>query len=150
MTQLACPHCNTLNRIPEARLSEHPACGSCKKPLLQGVLVLNAQTLDAVLQQNALPVLVDFWAPWCAPCRGFAPVFAAAATRHGGQLVFAKVDTEAEQALGMRFNIRYIPTLAIFLAGQELGRLSGALPPAQLESLIDQVLQQKPHGAQQA
>ncbi len=144
MTQLVCPHCQTANRIPEHRLAEHPLCGACKKPLLQGVHALNALTLEALLQQDALPLLVDFWAPWCAPCRQFAPVFAAAAQRHGGDLIFAKVDTEAEPSLGQRFMIRSIPTLAVFRAGQEQGRLSGALPPAQLESLITQVLQQTP------
>lgn len=142
MIQFACPHCGTVNRVPEARLSESPNCGACKAPLLGGVHALDASNLDPVLQQSALPVLVDFWAPWCGPCRSFAPVFAAAAKKHGGRLLFAKVDTEALPALGARFNIRSIPTLAVFQGGQELGRLSGALPPAQLEQLISEVLKQ--------
>lgn len=147
MIQLNCPHCHTANRIPEERLADHPVCGSCRQPLLDAVHAMDASTLPQALGQSALPVIVDFWAPWCAPCRSFAPTFATAAQRHGGKLLFTKVDTEAEQAIGVRFQIRSIPTLAVFQGGQELGRVSGALPPAQLESLIGNILQ---HAGKQA
>lgn len=140
--QLNCPHCQKANRIPDERLGEGPSCGACGQPLLSGVHAVDAAGLNALMGQTAVPVIVDFWAPWCAPCRGFAPTFAAAAQKYGGRVVFAKVDTEANQDLGARFNIRSIPTLAVFGGTQELGRVSGALPPQQLDALLQQVLQQ--------
>ncbi len=138
--QIRCPHCQKLNRVADERLGEHPSCGSCGKSLLAGVLAVDAQGLDELLAQTSLPVLVDFWAPWCGPCKMFAPTFEAAAKKHGENLIFAKLDTEANQAAGAKFNIRSIPTLAVFHGGQELGRVSGALPPAQLEELVGNVL----------
>ncbi|UOD49759.1 thioredoxin TrxC [Orrella daihaiensis] len=137
---IRCPHCNKLNRVANERLGEHPSCGACGEPLLTGVLSLDRTALDDLLAQSSLPVLVDFWAPWCGPCRMFAPTFEAAAKKHGQALIFAKLDTEANQAAGAKFNIRSIPTLAVFHRGQELGRVSGALPPAQLEELVGNVL----------
>ena len=138
--QIRCPHCNKLNRVDDARLGEHPNCGSCGESLLAGVLSVDAHGLDSLLAQTSLPVLVDFWAPWCGPCRMFAPTFEAAAKKHGKSLIFVKLDTEANQAVGAKFNIRSIPTLAVFHQGKELGRVSGALPPAQLEELVGNVL----------
>ena len=138
--QIRCPHCNKLNRVADQRLGDHPSCGSCGEPLLAGVLSVDSQDLDELLAQSTLPVLVDFWAPWCGPCRMFAPTFEAAAKKHGERLIFAKLDTEANQAAGAKFNIRSIPTLAVFHRGQELGRVSGALPSAQLDELVANVL----------
>ncbi len=140
--QLNCPHCHKANRIPDDRMGDHPTCGACAQPIFSGVHAVNATGLAALLAQSALPVIIDFWAPWCGPCRAFAPTFIAAAKKHGGQLAFVKVDTEANQDLGARYNIRSIPTLAIFKGNKELTRISGALPPAQLEQLIIQTLQQ--------
>lgn len=138
--QLQCPHCHKTNRIPDTRLADEPVCGACGQAILDGVHALDAAGLAAVLSQSSVPVIVDFWAPWCGPCVGFAPTYAAAAQKFGGKLIFVKIDTEANQALGAKYNIRSIPTLAVFKGTQELGRVSGALPPKQLEELIQQVL----------
>jgi thioredoxin 2 len=121
-------------------LADEPVCGACGKAILQGVHAIDATGLKAVLAQDSVPVIIDFWAPWCGPCLGFAPTFAAAAQKFGGKLVFVKVDTEANQALGAQYNIRSIPTLAVFKGTQELTRISGALPARQLEELIAKVL----------
>ena len=137
--EIACPHCGQRNRVPAERLAQGPVCGKCREPLLSGPVNAGPALLAELIAQDSLPVLVDFWAPWCGPCVGFAPTFKAAAAKYGGRVVFAKVDTEAHQAVGAQHNIRSIPTLASFRKGRELGRISGALPPAQLEQLVRQL-----------
>lgn len=145
---VACPHCHKKNRLPVDRLAESPACGSCGKPMLEGVLSLDASALSELtkkptnLQARALPVMVDFWAPWCGPCQQFAPTFAAAAKQHGGRMVFAKIDTEAHQNVAIAHQIRSIPTLLVFHRGQSIQRVSGALAPSALAQLVAQVLEQ--------
>ena len=138
--ELACPHCSQRNRVPVERLAEAPSCGKCRQPLFNAPVTADPSILSALVSQARLPVVVDFWASWCAPCRAFAPTFNDVAGRFAGQAVFAKVDTEAHQALGQQFRIRSIPTLLTFIAGRESGRVSGALRGPDLEQLVQQAI----------
>lgn len=125
---VVCPHCAAVNRVSAARLDQNPNCGQCKQALFAGEPVeLNAANFDRHINRSDLPVVVDFWAPWCAPCRMMGPNFHQAAVELEPRLRFAKLNTEAEQQLAGRFNIRSIPTLAIFRNGREIARQSGAL-----------------------
>ena len=127
--QIACPHCHALNRVPAARLQEGPACGRCKSRLFAGEpFALDAAHFDTHASRSDIPLLVDFWAPWCGPCRTMAPAYEQAAKLLEPRLHLAKVDTEAQPSLGTRFGIRSIPTLALFQHGRELARQSGAMP----------------------
>jgi thioredoxin 2 len=125
---LICPNCQATNRLPQDRLDQKPNCGRCHEALFTGQPVEITSAMFAhYLDRNDIPLLVDFWAPWCGPCKMMAPAFVQAAAMLEPHVRLAKVNTDAEQALGARYNIRSIPTLALFKGGHEVARQSGAM-----------------------
>jgi thioredoxin 2 len=133
---VTCPHCATTNRVPSARLAEHPNCGACKRPLFEGhPVALTTADFDRHLKSD-LPLVVDFWTPWCGPCRAMAPAFEQAAARLEPRLRLAKVNTDEEPEIAGRYGIRSIPTLIVFAQGREIARQAGALPAGALVDWI--------------
>jgi thioredoxin 2 len=138
---VACPQCHALVRVPEERASEHPKCPRCKAEVLTGKpLALDEASFAAHVERASLPVLVDFWAPWCGPCHMMAPVLDRTAAQRATGLRVAKVNTDEQPQLAGRFGIRSIPTLILFRDGRELTRQSGAVDAAALSRWLDGAL----------
>ena len=137
MLHIVCPDCASVNRLPSARLTQGPRCGKCKNMLFSGHPVeLTSATFERHLSRSDIPVVVDFWAAWCGPCKMMAPAFAQAAAQLEPRVRLAELNTEQEQAIAQQFGIRSIPTLAIFRGGREIARQSGALDINRLISWV--------------
>lgn len=130
---IVCPHCSGINRVVETRLHESPKCGKCQQVLFSAKPVeLNANNFKQHISRSDIPVVVDFWAPWCGPCKSMAPAFVEAAAQLEPNMRVAKVNTENEQAIAAQYGIRSIPTLIVFKNGQEVARQAGAMAAADI------------------
>lgn len=137
--QIVCPHCHAVNRLPKNKLRDGGKCGKCKQPLFTGKPVnLNAQSFLKHSSKSDIPLVVDFWAAWCGPCKMMAPAFEQAASQMEPAVRFGKVDTEKEQVLAGQFAIRSIPTMIMYKNGKEVARQSGAIGAADIMKWIRQ------------
>jgi thioredoxin 2 len=138
---IVCGHCNSIVRVPSDRLAESPRCARCHEPLFDGhAIALTTASFDRHLARNDIPLVVDFWAPWCGPCRMMEPHYEAAARRFASRARFAKVNSDEEQPIADRFSIRGIPTLIVFKGGREAARQSGAMDSSTLARWLESAL----------
>ena len=134
---VACPFCSTLNRVDLARLDKGPKCANCGRPiLLDRPIAVSDSSFDQVTSETTVPVVVDFYADWCGPCKIMAPLLDEVARRRQGELLVLKLDTDRNPQTGMRFGIRGIPTLIAFRNGKEVARKVGAVPPTELDAFL--------------
>ena len=139
--RVVCPHCLSINSVPYKESYKKANCGKCKASLLENrVLELNSTNFDEVVVNSDLPVIIDFWAPWCGPCKMMAPNFEASAKKFALRALYAKVNTEDEQLLGNRFGIRSIPTTIVFKDSKEVERINGALDKSKIDAIAQKHL----------
>jgi thioredoxin 2 len=141
MVHVVCSHCKGVNRVPDAKLGDQPRCGRCQRALFTAVpLSLDQDDFDRFVNKSEIPLLVDFWAPWCGPCRMMAPAFEQAASLLEPRVQLIKINTEEQQSVAAKYGIRSIPTLILFKAGAEVARVSGAMDSKGLVAWTEQNL----------